>query len=1294
MRPDAIVHGNLDVVVVSAGLICDRCGKKKTMEVYPRSSWFLLLLGFALIAATLQETTDCPTSDQVSCTSGIKCNQDEDCQSNEICCANPCYTKRCIPVPKGVQGEADTDGPSETDCRPYIEKALKELEIGEAGHVQNEPSDKDESAEDVPTVEITDDSSRQVDVDGEGGASDQNDGPEDKSAEQDVTQQEAARGKSEENDDDSGEAPDEKVVNKSEENAESDEETKTSIEQTEAGEQASVESESVEEQQNPEDAASAESEEQVEAPEPSIVKREAPVDKTESTPVQASAVAASQEGPDDENPGATSVEEAQEAAESQETDGAESAEAVLPSTASSAGKVEVQQEAQSVESIEEAGESEEDKKREQVGANEENDEPSQEDNSDEQATLEESAEDGGCPPPNKVSCIEGELCTKHRHCGENQICCPNKCYRRRCTAGTVPQAELDAESASEESDEAKSEETLAPSSPETGCPSPNEVSCTEGDLCSKHGQCGENHICCPNKCYRKRCTPGTATSAELLEESEEDSKEESEQVVEKPDNKLPDTGCPAPSEVSCVEGDLCSKHKHCGQSEICCPNKCYRKRCTAGTPTVEDLEDEEVSEESREEETKGAAASSVSKKDTGCPERDVVPCGGEPCVKNKHCGTGEICCANKCYRKVCVEGTPGSDEEDEESEEELKEQQTEESVTGAAESEEDDSNCPSPAKVSCTEGERCGDDDDCSSREICCPNKCYNKRCIPGSKKDQDVSEEKPPVKESKPTPKVQQPAKVEVKKETKPKAAPVPSPAPKPSPPPPKKEVKKPEAKKPLDESTVVFKPVTVVEPLVEEDDESLEKGGEAPVEELSLDTDIPTELRSREHVEHLLKLDQYSTKTDNVQNKVYEETLKELKRLYENAIKPLEGLYKYRDLSNRHFGDAEIFSKPLILFMGPWSGGKSSIINYLTNNEFNETALRTGAEPSPAYFNILMYGEEPEIIDGTELAADFTFSGLQKFGQGLEERLRGVKLPSKLLEKVNIVEIPGILEVRKQVSRLFPFNDACQWFIDRADIIFLVYDPSKLDVGPETEAILDQLKGREHQTRIILNKADQVKPEELMRVQGALIWNISPLMSSPQPPVMYTTSLWSRPFEPWAPVRLLQAQERAFLRDLRTAVDRRVENKIASARRFAVRVRNHAKMVDCYLTTYYNHKSVFGNRKQVANEIIERPQDYHIYEGLSTLTNISRYDLPDPDVYRDFFKLNPLYEFQQLAATCTYFRGCPINRLDIAIAYDLPELVGTYKRNLEEALTTASNPPKEPTTPPKKNKKSAPGS
>ncbi|KAL0099012.1 hypothetical protein PUN28_020217 [Cardiocondyla obscurior] len=487
--------------------------------------------------------------------------------------------------------------------------------------------------------------------------------------------------------------------------------------------------------------------------------------------------------------------------------------------------------------------------------------------------------------------------------------------------------------------------------------------------------------------------------------------------------------------------------------------------------------------------------------------------------------------------------------------------------------------------------------------------------------------------------------------------------------------------------------------------DDESAEEEAReeeqelTPEEDLIQEIEIPENLRPRDHINQLLKLDEENEEKERAVEKQADVILRDLKRLYDNAIKPLETMYKYRDLSNRHFGDPEIFSKPLILFMGPWSGGKSSIINYLLDIEYKPMSLRTGglrecleehckspngkndtgAEPSPAYFNIIMHGEEEEVLDGTQLAADWTFSGLQKFGQGLLDRLRGLRLNNKLLEKVNIVEIPGILEIRKQVQRLFPFNDACQWFIDRADIIFLVYDPAKLDVGPETEAILDQLKGREYQTRIILNKADQVKPEELMRVQGALIWNISPLMSSAEPPIMYSTSLWSIPYEAGAPIRLLYAQERAFLRDLRSAINKRVEHKIASARRFAVRVRNHAKMVDCYLTTYYNHKTFFGNKREISDKIIENPQDYHIYEGLSTLTNISRYDLPDPDVYRDFFRLNPLYDFPLLSSTCTYFRGCPINRLDVAIAYDLPELVGSYKKSVEAVLHEheSSSPP-----------------
>ena len=59
-------------------------------------------------------------------------------------------------------------------------------------------------------------------------------------------------------------------------------------------------------------------------------------------------------------------------------------------------------------------------------------------------------------------------------------------------------------------------------------------------------------------------------------------------------------------------------------------------------------------------------------------------------------------------------------------------------------------------------------------------------------------------------------------------------------------------------------------------------------------------------------------------------------------------------------------------------------------------------GAEPSATFFQILMHGEEEEVLDGTQLAADWTFSGLQKFGQAFIDRLRGKRLPNKILEKV----------------------------------------------------------------------------------------------------------------------------------------------------------------------------------------------------------------------------------------------------------------------------------------------------
>ena len=79
----------------------------------------------------------------------------------------------------------------------------------------------------------------------------------------------------------------------------------------------------------------------------------------------------------------------------------------------------------------------------------------------------------------------------------------------------------------------------------------------------------------------------------------------------------------------------------------------------------------------------------------------------------------------------------------------------------------------------------------------------------------------------------------------------------------------------------------------------------------------------------------------------------------------------------------------------------------------------------------------------------------------------------------QVTFAEIPGVLETgSNKRDRKYSFNDAAQWFIDHADLILLIYDYAKLDVGPETEALLDQLKGRESQVRIFIRDIRIIKP------------------------------------------------------------------------------------------------------------------------------------------------------------------------------------------------------------------------
>nr|XP_026241186.1 sarcalumenin isoform X2 [Urocitellus parryii] len=440
------------------------------------------------------------------------------------------------------------------------------------------------------------------------------------------------------------------------------------------------------------------------------------------------------------------------------------------------------------------------------------------------------------------------------------------------------------------------------------------------------------------------------------------------------------------------------------------------------------------------------------------------------------------------------------------------------------------------------------------------------------------------------------------------------------------------------------------------EEPDEasSEEEGGE---EEETEDVSEEAPMRDRSHIETTLMLNEDKPADD------YSAVLQRLRKIYHSSIKPLEQSYKYNELRQHEITDGEITSKPMVLFLGPWSVGKSTMINYLLGLENTRYQLYTGAEPTTSEFTVLMHGPKLKTIEGIVMAADSSrsFSPLEKFGQNFLEKLIGIEVPHKLLERVTFVDTPGIIENRKQQERGYPFNDVCQWFIDRADLIFVVFDPTKLDVGLELEMLFRQLKGRESQIRIILNKADNLATQMLMRVYGALFWSLAPLINVTEPPRVYVSSFWPQDYKPDTHRELFLKEEISLLEDLNQVIENRLENKIAFIRQHAIRVRIHALLVDRYLQTYKDKMTFFSDGELVFKDIVEDPDKFYIFKTILAKTNVSKFDLPNREAYKDFFGINPISNFKLLSQQCSYMGGCFLEKIERAITQELPSLLGS---------------------------------
>jgi hypothetical protein len=203
------------------------------------------------------------------------------------------------------------------------------------------------------------------------------------------------------------------------------------------------------------------------------------------------------------------------------------------------------------------------------------------------------------------------------------------------------------------------------------------------------------------------------------------------------------------------------------------------------------------------------------------------------------------------------------------------------------------------------------------------------------------------------------------------------------------------------------------------------------------------------------------------------------------------------------------------------------------------------------------VMYDREDKSIPGNALSVDVErpFHGLNAFGNGFLTKFEGSLCNAELLERITFIDTPGILSGEKQrLGRSYDFSLVTEWFVQRSDLILLLFDAHKLDISDEFKSAIELLKGNEDKVRVVLNKADGINIQQLMRVYGALMWSLGKVVRTPEVMRVYIGSFWDQPYQNEEFKKLFDAEQKDLLFDLmqlpRNSAVRKINDLVKRAR------------------------------------------------------------------------------------------------------------------------------------------------
>eukprot|EP00613_Pedinella_sp_CCMP2098_P071940 CAMPEP_0171911564 /NCGR_PEP_ID=MMETSP0993-20121228/10376_1 /TAXON_ID=483369 /ORGANISM="non described non described, Strain CCMP2098" /LENGTH=486 /DNA_ID=CAMNT_0012545105 /DNA_START=85 /DNA_END=1545 /DNA_ORIENTATION=+ len=241
-----------------------------------------------------------------------------------------------------------------------------------------------------------------------------------------------------------------------------------------------------------------------------------------------------------------------------------------------------------------------------------------------------------------------------------------------------------------------------------------------------------------------------------------------------------------------------------------------------------------------------------------------------------------------------------------------------------------------------------------------------------------------------------------------------------------------------------------------------------------------------------------------------------KKLWSIYQKHVAPLEQKYSFGKFYTPELREADFLSPPMVMLLGQYSTGKTTMIEYLTGAKL--PGAHIGPEPTTDRFVALMYGKEARTVPGHAACTeeDLPFKSLQTYGSSFLSKFEVTQVDSEMLKDVTFVDTPGVLSGEKQrTSRGYDFTAVTKHLAERADCILLLFDCSKLDISDELKGVIQSLEGNHDKVRCLLNKADQVDSQELFRVYGALLWSLGKVVDTPEVLRVFVASMRAGPYK-----------------------------------------------------------------------------------------------------------------------------------------------------------------------------------